>query len=65
MLQNDSDDHARWNAATALGALGVVDDPVIDLLVEKLGDVHGYVRVAAVEALSKLGMRERKRSSMA
>jgi HEAT repeat protein len=60
-LQNDPDDHARGNAATALGALGVVDDPVIDMLVEKLGDFHGYVRVAAAEALSKLGVPGKKK----
>jgi len=61
MLQNDSGDHGRGNAATALGALGVADDPVIDLLVEKLGDFHGYVRVAAADALSKLGVRGKKK----
>jgi len=60
-LQNDPDGHARGNAATALGALGVVDDPVMDMLVERLNDVHGYVRVAAAEALSKLGVRGKKK----
>lgn len=60
-LQNDPDDHARGNAATALGALGVADDPVIDMLVERLKDIHGYVRVAAAEALSKLGVRGKEK----
>ncbi|PKO20420.1 MAG: hypothetical protein CVU38_20175, partial [Chloroflexi bacterium HGW-Chloroflexi-1] len=58
-LRNDSDDHVRGNAATALGALGVSDDK-IDMLVAALDDTQGYVRVAAAEAVSKLGIRNRK-----
>jgi HEAT repeat protein len=61
VLKEDTDDHARGNAATALGALGVSDDEVINMLVEKLGDFHGYVRVAAADALSKLGVRGKKK----
>jgi HEAT repeat protein len=57
-LCNDSDDHVRGNAATALGALGVADDK-IDMLVAALGDIQGYVRVAAAEAVSRLGIRKK------
>jgi HEAT repeat protein len=60
-LKEDEDDHARGNAATALGILGVTSQEVISLLVERLKDYHGYVRVAAVDALSKLGVRGRKK----
>jgi HEAT repeat protein len=61
VLKEDEDDHARGNAATALGILGVPSQEVINLLVERLRDYHGYVRIAAVDALSKLGVRGRKK----
>jgi hypothetical protein len=61
VLKEDVDDHARGNAATALGALGVATDGVIEMLVEKLGDIHGYGRVAAADALGRLGVRGRKK----
>jgi HEAT repeat protein/tRNA A37 threonylcarbamoyladenosine biosynthesis protein TsaE len=61
VLKEDKDDHARGNAATALGTLGISTDEVIDILVGKLGDFNGYVRVAVADALSKLGVRSRKK----
>ena len=59
-LEKDGDDHARGNAATALGSLGRSDEAVVTILVKALDDFHGYVRLAAAEALSKLGARCRK-----
>jgi HEAT repeat protein len=44
-----------------LVALGVSGDSVIDMLAERLNDLHGYVRVAAAEALGKLGVRGKKK----